>query len=287
MPGGTFNERFTYHGNTCMAGFDHTISTFYMAKYETVYQLWYEVRQWGAGNGYTFINVGQEGSYNASIGATPTSSKHQPVTYISWRDMIVWCNAYSQKSGLTPVYYSDAAYATPIKSSAGTAYTDATAGSCDNPYVNWDADGFRLPTLGEWQYAARYIDGNTWTPLTNAAGAIDNYLNESATGLVAWFSANSGGKSQDVGTRQPTALGIYDMSGNMAEWLWDWQTSNWPAGPVTDYRGPAINGQSGRFYFGGDYFYGARDTIVSNDDTNFVYPYGTFANMGFRVVRKY
>ncbi len=149
--------------------FSLTISGFNIAKYETVYDLWYSVYQWALTNGYSFGTAGQEGS-DGMTGAAPTSARNEPVSFVAWRSVIVWCNAYSQMNGLVPVYCSDAGLTTPIK--------DSTAADIDNPYVNWAANGYRLPTECEWQCAASWkgtdssnsafewpaSSGSYWTP---------------------------------------------------------------------------------------------------------------------------
>jgi len=74
-----------------------------MATTETTYELWYEVRIWAETNGYHFDNLGREGD-GGTIGAAPTEAKLEPVTTVSWRDVIVWTNALSEMTGLDPVY---------------------------------------------------------------------------------------------------------------------------------------------------------------------------------------
>ncbi len=83
--------------------FNHTISDFKLAGYEVTYDLWYKVHNWALSNGYTFANPGTEGN-DGTVGTVPTTAKYEPVTTINWRDAIVWCNAYSEMSGYTPVY---------------------------------------------------------------------------------------------------------------------------------------------------------------------------------------
>ena len=101
------------------------VSAFYMGKYEVTKELWDEVRAWGLNNGYTDLPVGN-GSY-ASKGA------NHPVHSINWYAMVKWCNARSQKEGLTPCY-----------TVSGTTYkTGSSAPDC-----NWNANGYRLPTRG-------------------------------------------------------------------------------------------------------------------------------------------
>ena len=280
VPAGTFTQ--TDGTNS----FSHTISAFKLGKYEVTYDLWYTVYQWAVSNGYTFANAGREGSAG-TIGSAPTTAKYEPVTTVNWRDVIVWCNAYSQKSGITPVYCSDAGLTTSIKDSTNGAFgssINTTAGSYDNPYVNWGAYGYRLPTEGEWQYAASYRDGSIWTPYNYASGAAVDYSDAAVTGLVAWYSANSGSVAQNVGGKTANALGIYDMSGNVWEWCWDWY-GIYP-GAVVDYRGPASG--SYRVIRGGSCNYSAYSLQVGYRYYNFLYaPYYADSFFGFRLARTF
>jgi formylglycine-generating enzyme required for sulfatase activity len=252
-----------------------------MGKYQVTYDLWYTVYTWAKANGYTFQDAGAEGS-NGTAGAAPTTAKYQPVTGISWRDAIVWCNAYSQMTGQTPVYCSDSGFTTPIKDATNGAYgssINTTAGSFDNPYVNWSANGYRLPTEGEYQYAASYQNGTNWTPYNYASGDTAPYNTSVTIGNYCWYYTNSGNVTHNVGGKTANALGIYDMSGNVWEWCWDWD-GNYPS-TSTDYRGPASG--SNRVIRGGSYDNGANTLQVgSRDDDN---PFNEYSSIGFRFAR--
>jgi formylglycine-generating enzyme required for sulfatase activity len=94
-----------------------TIGAFKIAKYETTWQLWKEVYDWAVANGYTFGNSGREGhgTNGTSTAGTTAERATRPVTYINWRDAIIWCNALSEKRGKTPVYYTNTTDANVLK----------------------------------------------------------------------------------------------------------------------------------------------------------------------------
>ncbi|MCP4129585.1 MAG: formylglycine-generating enzyme family protein [bacterium] len=190
-----------------------SISSFQIGRFEVTYALWYEVRIWAEANkGYVFTNKGNEGNDGAAGGAAPTSVKYEPVTQISWQDIIAWCNALSEKEGLTPCYYAK-------NSDKLWVYRDATLSAMSNADVDWSANGYRLPTSAEWEYAARYIDGTEYTAGDTVSGVRDG----EPAHYYAWTDYNSKpSQTQLVGTRLPNALGIYDMTGNAWEWVWDW-----------------------------------------------------------------
>jgi len=236
-----------------------------IAETEVTYELWKVVYEWAVnGDGgtvhtgeasYTFANAGVEGN-DGIIGAVVTTAKLEPVTTINWRDAMVWLNAlteyYNSQNGtsLEVVYYTDAAYTNPQRDSrdltCGTS-TGAVAGDCDNPYVNPNAKGFRLPSNAEWELAARYKgsdssngaieeptgSGSWWTPGTYASGATLAITNFAASDLVAWFGTiediqtgatitGNTTTTQPVATRAANVLGLFDMSGNVVEWAFDW-----------------------------------------------------------------
>lgn len=231
---------------------------YWITETEVSYELWKKVYDWavsgkGKGEGagqYRFIHAGRQGADNSS-GDGPVGSKYHPVTNISWRDAMIWCNAltewYNAKTGsnLACVYYTDESFTVPIRAvdAADDYPCITTPGTQDNPYIKPDADGFRLPTRDEWVLAAAYQGDNDvnsepgftdpyFTRVNSASGASARVRDAEATGRVAWYIGNSGGSTKAVGSAgtdgsKPLSgnanyLGIYDMSGNVMEFSFDW-----------------------------------------------------------------
>ncbi|MBN1649188.1 MAG: InlB B-repeat-containing protein [Spirochaetales bacterium] len=244
---------------------------------EVTWALWDTVRSWAStdsgegqradgGTLYIFANTGRMGSEASGTGM----SEQHPVTMINWRDAMVFCNALTEfcnvqnMAGLSFVYTTDASYGTPVRiCNDDDSISYPGPGGQDDPYVNPEADGFRLPLSMEWELAARWcgidadgrtdlIDGSSdvdltdgyfWTPGEYASGALTFYNDEDdinpansvvdgkdANDMVAvygfyynhgWVNKNTIA-TQEVAGLQANELGIFDMSGNVGEWVFGW-----------------------------------------------------------------
>jgi formylglycine-generating enzyme required for sulfatase activity len=125
-------------------------------------------------------------------------SKKNPVTMLDWTDIIQWCNARSEMEGLKPVYYYYGDHQKVIRNGYQLLNPDA---------ADWEANGYRLPTDAEWEYAAR---GGVRTRNYEYSGS--NKIED-----VAWYKDNSEGATHSEGMKLANELGIYDMTGNVFE----------------------------------------------------------------------
>ncbi|HMO50924.1 MAG TPA: SUMF1/EgtB/PvdO family nonheme iron enzyme [Kiritimatiellia bacterium] len=231
---------------------------FYIDKYEVTCTLWghilsYAMSHWG----YYFAS----GNYDCFV-------EGQPQQGIFWFDAVKWCNARSEYEGLTPVYYTDSAFTNIYRSGEVV------------PYVNWLADGYRLPTEAEWEKAARGGKPDLrypWSDTGNEFSPIKlNYEGD------PYFTPTS-----PVGSFPPNDYGLFDMAGNVMEWVWDWYDENYYSiSPTHNPRG--LDAGMFRVARGGSYSSMEEEVRIStrhwmfpsHHDSSF---YGDF---GFRCVRR-
>ncbi|MDP6803698.1 MAG: SUMF1/EgtB/PvdO family nonheme iron enzyme, partial [Gemmatimonadota bacterium] len=147
-----------------------------------------------------------QAQWKSVMGSNPSHFKGGalPVEKVSWFDAVKFCNALSERAGLRAAY------------------------QIHGESVKWDRDanGYRLPTEAEWEYACR---AGTETRFSSGNG-------DSDLERVGWYYGNSREKSHEVAAKPPNAWGLYDMHGNVWEWCWDWY-GGYP-GSVTDPAGP-------------------------------------------------
>jgi formylglycine-generating enzyme required for sulfatase activity len=167
------------------------VSDFEIGKYEVTWGEWQKVRDWAVNNGYDLQNVGKG------------LSENHPVTDVSWYAVVKWCNAKSEMEiGFEPVYQVN-----------GQVYKIGDFGPAGSDVVKIKngANGYRLPSEKEWEWAAR--GGKNSKGYTYAGS---NDLN-----AVGWTKENSKGKTHEVEGKLANELEIYDMCGNVLEWCFD------------------------------------------------------------------
>ena len=252
----TGNETWTPSSNVFVSGRSLTIPDLYVCDHEVT-----------------------RGEFNALMGTDPSTADaydkdgnkltgddvlNNPVNNVNWYAAIAYCNKLSIKEGLDCAYtvsgitdWENLAYSS-IPTSSNSTWNAAT---CD-----FEANGYRLPTESEWEWLAR--GGQDYT-----------YAGSNTVGDVAWYTDNTNYTgTRDVKNKATNGYGLYDMSGNVWEWCWDWYRS---ISSSTDAAGSAAG--SDRVLRGGAWNFNASSCTVSVRDYN--YPGGRSSDVGFRVVR--
>lgn len=231
VSGGTFNMGSIDGADDEQPVHSVTVNSFYMSKYELT-----------------------QGEYQSLMGINPSATNkgigsNYPVNQLSWYEMVEYCNTLSRKEGLTEVYsFSD-----------------------DKISMNINANGYRLPTEAEWEFAAR---GGNYSREYTYSGSND-------VGTVAWTTTNRDENTHPVGDKEANELGIFDMSGNVWEWCWDWYSpyiSSSQDNPV------GISSGSDRVIRGGSWC--QNDRVSRSSYRNRMDPSCRYDNLGFRLVRR-
>jgi formylglycine-generating enzyme required for sulfatase activity len=172
-------------------GHDVALTSFSIDQHEVTKAFWDEVYAWAVANGYDFSNPG--------IAEGP----EHPVHSVNWYDAVKWANALSERDGHMPCYYTD--------NNCTQLYRSGEV-NLTNYNVKWNANGYRLPTETEWEVAAR-------------GGLVGSKYawGESPSTTKANFDQSLHGATLPVGSYPATGYGLYEIGGNLREWVWDWQ----------------------------------------------------------------
>ena len=196
--------------------------------------------------GTTEVTVAQ---WKKVMGRAPirAAEDDHPVTSVSWFEALQFCNRLSSLEAFTPAYRVE----------GGTMVRVPGAG------------GFRLPTEAEWEYAARGGEDRLYAGTDELAEA-------------AWYWKNGGGMTHPVARKQPNALGLYDMSGNVSEWTWDWYGPYATDEEQVDPTGPDAGTE--RVVRGGSYQSVSRDVRIAVRHSG-AKPTDRHVHVGFRLAR--
>lgn len=213
-------------------------------------------------------------------------SLYLPVDSVSFYECLIFCNKLSKINGFDPVYF--------INNTSDTEkwgelpdyrYNDVW----DSVEAKWGNSGYRLPTQVEWVYS--YLSGinnSYWFDL-DFSGDKNVDLKGEPQSDYGWYSSNSNYSTHEVATKIPNSYGLYDLDGNVTEWVWDWDGELMIKKiPALNYRGP--NGVHNRRILMGSFVLNNEKTIISHSENTasvaVEQPFIKGKFTGFRIVRK-
>ena len=252
----TGNESWTPASYVFVSGRSITIPDMYVCDHEVTRGEFKEVTGTDPSTASAYDKDGNELTGDAVL--------NNPVNCVSWYDAIAYCNKLSLKENLTPCYSVSG-----VTDWENLAYSSIPTESD----TNWDAltydkeaDGYRLPTEAEWEWLAR--GGENYT-----------YAGSNTVDDVAWYTTNTNNTgTREVKTKKANGYGLYDMSGNVYEWCYDWRDT---VSSITADTGASSG--SYRVLRGGSWKFNASICAVSYRD--YYFPNYRYNNGGFRVVR--
>jgi formylglycine-generating enzyme required for sulfatase activity len=220
------------------------ISGFWMDATEVTKKEWDTVADWASTNGYDL----------SPDGASARTNNH-PVYNVSWYEAVKWCNARSQKEGLTPCYY--------VTSALDSLYTNLEI-DVQNDWTDWTVDGYRLPTEAEWEKASRSARQGRlfpWGGDTIQQQQADYSANPGSppydiNPTAGWnpeYNVGDGLCTAPVGSFPASGLGLHDMAGNVSEWCGDWY-DDYAAAGQPDPHGPESSPYDQRVLRGGSWY---------------------------------
>jgi formylglycine-generating enzyme len=240
--------------------------SFYMSRYP-VTQKWFQEIQ----------------GKNPSYFSDNKESERFPVESVSWADSILFCNKMSLLTGLKPVYSYPKELLDACANQSET-YDDRVDSLCKKVTINWQADGYRLPTEAEWECVAKAASATIYSGSNNIDEVAWYGYRKWSVESNKWINegkGNSNKRTHPVGKKKTNPWGFYDLSGNVYEWCNDWYASNYNNRKKQDSHGPSQG--KGMVVRGGSWYYAPCFSRVT--ERGWRRPSTRLNRIGFRILR--